>query len=226
MSKQSGKPGVMLYFEAAERMRKLKPLQRLSVYDAIVQYGKDGTVPELKREADLVFSFIKPILDRDEERYQRVRSARTRAGRARGAQMKEEVKRKEREHMLNLVSIESQSTIPNLQSPIYNPQSTIPNLQSPVSNPQSTIPNPQSPVSNLQSSGDAGEGPPSLEEVKDYVVFNGLRFCPEDFVDYYTANGWTVGGVPVRDWRALARRWSRNERERTQEVTESYGIVV
>lgn len=32
-----------------------------------------------------------------------------------------------------------------------------------------------------------------------------------DFWDYYESNGWKIGGkAPMRDWKAAARRWARN----------------
>lgn len=52
---------------------------------------------------------------------------------------------------------------------------------------------------------------PSLEEVREFVKGNGLtQVDPEAFCDYYTANGWMVGKVDMKDWRAAARRWNRN----------------
>ena len=225
MKTNTKKPGVMLYFESADRISKLKPMQRLSVYEAIVQYGKEGTVPALKREADLVWDSIKPILDRDGERYQKVLEARIKGGRIRGTKMKQEAENKLRELKLIELSSESQSPISNPQSPVSNPQSPVSNPQSPVSNPQSPIPSLESPIPNPHvPAGTEGMGPPSLEEVKKFIIEEQLRILPEDFWDYYTANGWTVGGVPVRDWHALARRWSR--REKTEEESVSYGIVI
>ena len=113
------------------------------------------------------------------------------------------------------------------QSTISNSQSTISNSQSAISNPQSADSSLQSTDSSLQLSGvresvsvsadpDAetgASGPPSLPQVKKYVLEEGLRFLPEDFVDYYSARGWIVGGQPVRDWKALARRWGRKEKQ-------------
>lgn len=35
------------------------------------------------------------------------------------------------------------------------------------------------------------------------------------FVDYYTANGWKVGGkAPMRDWKATVRNWHNNDQKR------------
>ena len=30
------------------------------------------------------------------------------------------------------------------------------------------------------------------------------------FMDFYTANGWKVGKVPMNDWKAAVRSWESN----------------
>lgn len=59
-----------------------------------------------------------------------------------------------------------------------------------------------------------GERParPTLEEVRDYFNANNMSSNPEQFFDYYTANGWVQGkGKPIHDWQATARNWERRE---------------
>jgi hypothetical protein len=73
--------------------------------------------------------------------------------------------------------------------------------------------------------------PPTSEEVKDYFlevcadvrerVGDGVWTGMTDmiavaealkFFDYYTANGWTQGrNKPLKDWKAAARNWMRNQ---------------
>lgn len=53
--------------------------------------------------------------------------------------------------------------------------------------------------------------PPSLDEIKSYIRSINLNTNAEDFFDYYSANGWTVKGVPMRDWKAMCRKWSRSD---------------
>lgn len=235
---KSKKPGVMIYFEILPQLEMLKPLQRLAVYEAIMAYGRDRTEPVLKREAELVWRFVRPIMDRDDERYKRVVSSRVKAGKARGKQMKEEAQiRKQNasaeqvapyaehmlldaEHMVSPLNTDSQSTISNPQSANINPQSAI-------ASPQFSNSNTQSPPFRGGACLSEAVGitggvflAPSIGEVRDFVLREELGFDAADFVDYYTANGWTIGGVPMKDWRAVARRWGRREREngRSEEV--------
>ena len=54
---------------------------------------------------------------------------------------------------------------------------------------------------------------PTVEQVREYAAKAGLNLDAERFVDYYTANGWKVGGrTPMKDWQAAARNWARRDK--------------
>lgn len=57
--------------------------------------------------------------------------------------------------------------------------------------------------------------PPSLEEVRVYLVEIGARFTAERFLSHHEATGWTWGKArhPVKDWRAVARTWKARDDE-------------
>ena len=94
MRNEKNKPGVMFYFDYLELIGRLRPMQRLAVYEAMIHYSMEGTEPVLPREAALLWGFIKPILDRDAERYERVVAARVKGGKARGTQIKKDAEGK------------------------------------------------------------------------------------------------------------------------------------
>ena len=52
---------------------------------------------------------------------------------------------------------------------------------------------------------------PTLQEVRSYWTESSLAGTDEEFFDHFTANGWMVGKVPMKNWQAAARNWSRNE---------------
>lgn len=54
--------------------------------------------------------------------------------------------------------------------------------------------------------------PPTLEELKKYIADNKYNVDPERFIDYYTANGWTVGKNRMKDWKAAVRNWDRSQK--------------
>jgi pyruvate/2-oxoglutarate dehydrogenase complex dihydrolipoamide acyltransferase (E2) component len=53
--------------------------------------------------------------------------------------------------------------------------------------------------------------PPSPTDVRGYAEVAGISLDPERFCDFYASKGWRVGSSPMRDWRAAARNWAKNE---------------
>ena len=60
-------------------------------------------------------------------------------------------------------------------------------------------------------------GLPERNEIEFYVRSHGYTFDPERFMHYYDSKGWTSGGKPVRNWKALADMWQRYERPRIRQ---------
>lgn len=56
--------------------------------------------------------------------------------------------------------------------------------------------------------------PPTVDEVKAYASDKGLTLDADRFVDFYAAKGWKVGNTPMKDWRAAARNWARDDHRR------------
>lgn len=54
--------------------------------------------------------------------------------------------------------------------------------------------------------------PPTVEEVERFCTENNIDINAQEFVDYYTSNGWKVGKNPMRDWKASVRTWARRQR--------------
>ena len=52
--------------------------------------------------------------------------------------------------------------------------------------------------------------PPTLEEVNQYVMENGLHVSAKDFVDYFTDTGWVdAKGQKVVSWKGKLRTWEK-----------------
>jgi len=56
---------------------------------------------------------------------------------------------------------------------------------------------------------------PTLEEVKNYCREKGYYIDPEEFMEHYTSNGWMVGKVHMKDWKATINTWERRRRQGT-----------
>ena len=66
------------------------------------------------------------------------------------------------------------------------------------------------PVSAAMAASRSLSMPPSLEEIGSYCRERGNQVDPQRFLDFYTSNGWRIGKVPMRDWKAAVRSWESN----------------
>ena len=75
------------------------------------------------------------------------------------------------------------------------------------------------PVSAAMAASRARSMPPSLEEIESYCRERGNGVNAQRFMDFYTSNGWRIGKVPMKDWKAAVRSWETNGMdERTNPV--------
>ena len=64
------RPGLILYFELLEPLRKLSDADRGKLLIAILEYGKDGIEPDFDGVLALTWGFVRPKLDRDKGAYE------------------------------------------------------------------------------------------------------------------------------------------------------------
>ena len=72
-----GRPGIVLYFEILEPIRVLSDADKGRLLVAMLEYGKDGVVPQFDGMLALAWGFVKPKLDRDEDSYENSRTQRS-----------------------------------------------------------------------------------------------------------------------------------------------------
>ena len=85
MKNESGRKGIMIYYEMFEQFELLSNEELGELIFAIMRYSKDGTEPKIESPAaKILFSFMKRFDDIDRERYEKIRERRREAGR-RGA---------------------------------------------------------------------------------------------------------------------------------------------
>lgn len=56
--------------------------------------------------------------------------------------------------------------------------------------------------------------PPTIEEIKAYILEKGYTIDAERFFDFYESKGWFVGKNKMKDWKAAIRNWAKSEKER------------
>lgn len=54
---------------------------------------------------------------------------------------------------------------------------------------------------------------PTLDEITIYCQERNNNIDPQQFIDYYSANGWRVGKNSMKDWKAAVRTWERNDQK-------------
>lgn len=60
---------------------------------------------------------------------------------------------------------------------------------------------------------------PEPEEIAAYCAERQNGIDPEQFYDYYEANGWRMGQNPMRSWKAAVRTWERKKAGSSSENT-------
>lgn len=63
------------------------------------------------------------------------------------------------------------------------------------------------PMEGVRACACEGFVPPSLDDVREFIVSERLSVNPDLWYAHYSANGWTVGGVPMRDWKGSVKSW-------------------
>lgn len=63
------RPGIMIYFDILEPVRMLSDADKGRLLVAMLEYGRDGTLPELDGALGIVWSFVHPMIDKDGQRY-------------------------------------------------------------------------------------------------------------------------------------------------------------
>lgn len=67
-----------------------------------------------------------------------------------------------------------------------------------------------------------GFTPPSLEEVETYCRERNNGIDPQEFLDFYTSNGWMVGKNKMKDWKASVRTWERRRATKREDPLPIY----
>lgn len=191
-------PGVMIYFSLRPSIKRLTMAEKGALFDAILAYGEERIEPDFQGVLALAWDFVKPILERDSERYDAQVQQRRYAVYVREAKRQGDIPLSFDEWSeQELSDDEPRHPITNT-----NPKSTP--MSKSVSN---TIPN----SVGASPSPRPRFAPPGVEEVRLYCQEKGYQMDPEPFVDYYTSNGWMVGKNKMKDWKAAVRSWQRKE---------------
>lgn len=63
------------------------------------------------------------------------------------------------------------------------------------------------------SSKAVSRNPPSVEEVREYMQGQGMNDRAQEFIDFYSTNGWKQSnGNVIKDWKAAVRTWKHRDK--------------
>ena len=197
------KPGVMFYFDVRPCIKRLDINEKGRLFEAILDYGEFGIVPDLDGALGVAWDFIQPKLDRDAGRYDK------QVEQKQYAVFSREVRKKGSnpvpfDEWKSLSDIERNRLL-SADTERYPTTTSNPNLQPQTTTSTDNIIETDKPPARHRFS------PPTLDEVRAYCAEKGYTLDADRFVDYYTSNGWKVGKNPMKDWRAAVRTWNGKE---------------
>lgn len=217
------KPGVMIYF-TMRPSRKLPMEDRLRLYDAMLDYGETGVAPELEGPLALLWDYFQPQLELDNARYESIRAKRAKAGRL-GGQVCQGSRQPEGAPQAE--QAEADEAAEANEAKEANEANTI------QSNPVQSSTVQSNPVQLRESIAAKAPPapkkrfvPPTQAEIEAYVREAKLAMDPQEFLDYYTANGWKVGSHAMKDWHAAARNWARKVTQLPRQAPRPAPIVL
>jgi len=195
----------IFYRSFYETISDLNDKQQLQIYKAIAEFSLNDNLINLDGLSKTIFRLIEPQLLANKKRY---------LNGLKGAEHGLKGGRPKKQDNLEGVKI----ITPN--KPLDNPKIT-PNI-TPNKNVNENV-NEELINDNLNNNISTEKNKkftkPSIEELIDYCNQNVLNIDPNQFIDYYNANGWKVGKNPMKDWQATARTWHRNSNNNNNQVS-------
>jgi len=61
---------------------------------------------------------------------------------------------------------------------------------------------------------------PTRAELSAYISEEGLQADADAIYDYYQSVGWEINGKPIKDWRAVCRRWKQYDEPKKESQEE------
>ena len=205
-----GKKSFILYCDIGQHLELLSNEDAGLLFKGIVHYAGSGELPALPPMAAMAFSFIQAQIDRDQEKWNATREKRRAAGKVGGLKSGESRQR-------------------DIEAAEANASSSKQSRANEADTENVTVPvNGNVPVNGIcNRERKAGKPPrprftpPSEEEATTYFCGQGSSATEaKSFFDYFTANGWKVGGrACMKDWQAAARNWIRRAGQYTRPQT-------
>ena len=184
---------IVFYRSFYEAIKELSAEEFRNAVMAIMEYGLNDSEIDTSGVAKAILIMAKPQIDKNNKRYEN------------GLRGGTKPKQNQNEAKLESNSSQTRTKL----EPNSNQSGT--KAEPKRTNPE---PNDNDNVNDIKESVEKKPRfyPPTLDELKKYIADNKYNVDPERFIDYYTANGWTVGKNRMKDWKAVVRNWDRSQK--------------
>ena len=192
----------------------LNDCDQLKLYKAICGYALRDIEPELTGLPNTIFKVIKPVIDRSNKRRDDGEKYGVLGGRPK---KKDNTLKIEKGSVSETENPTEKGSVFKIENPTENQNINI------NTNKNKKVNVNENEIYIATSSEVASAGapkaikrfkPPTKEELDEYCIHHDLSIDTERFLDYYTSNGWSVGRNKMKDWKAAARNWARNQNMR------------
>lgn len=189
------------FFKYRQSLAGLDDAQIGRVFMAALAYAEDGKAPRLSQVEGMAFSFIRGDIDRARLAYEKRCEKNRENAQARWQSEAVSDDANGCERMQTDANDAKQTNITNKQNKhVYERDARARTREG----------------NELQTGGEGGNGfaAPDAEAVRQYCEEAGIAVNADRFVEHYGSLGWMKGGQPIRDWKALARKWAREDKEK------------
>lgn len=197
------KKSFIFYESFYDAIEHLPDKKRLKLFDAITKLALRNEEIELKDEEKRLFCLIKPQVLANLKRYN--------DGKKGGRPKKENIDKLITSGFENEKTSGFENGKPNKNKNVNKNENV---------NENENEEEKEKEIHKEKKSKSFSFNPPTICDVQEYVDEISSHIDANDFVDYYTMNGWKVGKNPMKDWRAAVRHWTR--RKKTEQVKKPY----
>ena len=228
-TQKQSRDSFIFYRSFYDASRCLKTNEKAQLFDAICSYALDEKIEQLEGTAFGMFQLVKPQLDANRKRY--INGLKGAEHGSKGGRPIENNPKK----TPNLTPKKPQDN-PKITPSITPNENDNVNLNDNVNvneecksesindnsnlNLNNNIINQKNPVGYLGTKDNPKKTDnkrftkPTIQELISFCNEFALNIDPQQFIDYYDANGWKINKNPMKDWQATARNWHRRNADK------------
>lgn len=208
MGKTAEQAGIVIYWDTFELLDELEPEEAQEMIGTIYAYSRYGTEPDFadNRVMRIAWKSIKAGIDRNLEKYEQTKAARSAAGKASAEKRAEQAST----NLTNVAFAEQSSTDGNTEQ-----QKQLSNIETErvlnIEREKEKERNVKREKKERETAAPAAFIPPTQAEVAEYCRERGNSIDPVRFIAVNAARGWKIGNTQVSDWKALVHAWEKTQ---------------